>query len=199
MTGVPPSTPLREWTIGLEPWIVQDGNYGEFAVDETHEFAVEFHPWDVAVAEPRRRAAQHLGGRRYRVDAPVVFFAGELWMIDVGVLAYCSGSTPEGLAQGTWLSGEIVLGIDPFSYFEWPAADPVPPAIYTWRIAGIRELSAPAPPKDVYLSPEQMEWTAREVRRTNAWDDRGDPVLTYEMACELIDLPPKRQFSSGRR
>jgi hypothetical protein len=115
------------------------------------------------------------------------------------VLAYCSGTTPEGLAQGTWLSGEIVLGIDPFSYFEWPAADPVPPAIYTWRIAGIRELSAPAPPKDVYLSPEQMEWTAREVRRTNAWDDRGDPVLTYEMACELIDLPPKRQFSSGRR
>ena len=27
----------REWIIGLDPWVVQDGSYDEFAVGETHE------------------------------------------------------------------------------------------------------------------------------------------------------------------
>lgn len=34
MTDVSPSTLRREWTIGLDPWIVQDGNYGEFSLNE---------------------------------------------------------------------------------------------------------------------------------------------------------------------
>jgi hypothetical protein len=42
--------------------------------------------------------------------------------------------------------------------------------------------------------PEEMEWTSRDVQKTDAWSDRGDPVRTYELVCERLDVEPKRQL-----
>lgn len=195
MTNASPSARPRVWTIGLDPWIVQDGNYGEFAVDDVRDFALEFWADAVSVTGSRERSPVHLGGRRYRVQAPVLFVEGKMWMIDAGVLAYCDAGTPEGIAEGTWLSGEIVLGIDPFLYVDRYAAHPrVPDAVHTWRIAAIRERTAPTPPPGVYLTPEEMDWTVREVRETDAWNEPGDKVVEYDLVCELLDVRAKRRL-----
>ncbi|HEX6036514.1 hypothetical protein, partial [Longimicrobium sp.] len=143
----------RVWTIGLDAWVMEDGNYGNFGVGETTEFALEF--WgrrDTAPTELRQRECEPLDGHRYRVVAPVVWTDGDIWMIDVGVLAYVLypiEGTIEGTIEGEWIAGEIRLQIDCFHYFQqWGPTGEVPPAIYTWRITGIREYSAPRPPDD---------------------------------------------------
>lgn len=194
MSNVNPSAVPASWVIGLDPWIVQDGNYGEFAVGETHAFALEFETREVAIVDPRPRSVTQLGGTRYRVDAPVVLVDGNLWMIDVGVLAYSDAGPLEGASTGALLSGEIVLGVDPFPFFEHHATlQNVPAAIYTWRITAIRELIAPEPPQNVYLSPEELDWTSREVLVTDAWNNPAGVVRTYELVCERLDVAPRRQ------
>lgn len=139
------------------------------------EFALEFYVDGVTVIEPCERSAVHLGGRRYRVQGPAVFVEGKMWVMDIGVLLYCDAGTPEGVVEGTWLSGEVVVSIDPFPYVDQYAAHPrVPDAVYTWRVTGIRERTAPEPPPGVFLSPEEMEWAkcARRMpgtSRTTGW------------------------------
>lgn len=189
----------REWVIGLDPWVMQDGNYGDFSAGETTEFALEF--WGgrtLAPTDRRQIECEHLHGHRYRIVAPVVWTDGDLWMIDIGVRAYVLHPADEP-EDGGWVAGEIDLSIDCFHYFEqWGEHGTLPPAIYTWRITNIREYSAPRPPDEGdYVGPDDLPWTARDVARTTAWEIPEDVAVRYELVCELLDDAPKRQLSRG--
>lgn len=187
----------REWVVELEPWVMQDGNYGDFSAGETTEFALELWSRDLAPTELRQIEAEPLDGHRYRIVAPVVWTDGDFWMIDIGVLAYVL--YPQGgMEAGGWVAGVIELSIDCFHYFQqWGPHGEVPPAIYTWRITGIREYRAPAPPANVYVPPDELPWTVREVRETAAWEVPDDQVIRYELVCERLDDAPKNRLSRG--
>ncbi|HEU0013321.1 MAG TPA: hypothetical protein VFQ45_06530 [Longimicrobium sp.] len=190
---LPPGT----WVIGLEPWIQQDGNYGDFHVGQTVEFALELGPRSVHPTPQRELRVEYLGGCAYRVTAPIVFRQDSLWMLDAGVLAY-GEDAPGGLRAGQWVSGEIALGIDPFHYFERHALRPeVPPAIHTWRIAVIRSCTAPLPPYPQVFDARKASWTVREVPETRSWTPPPGRALRYELVCRKLDIPPRRRLSRG--
>jgi hypothetical protein len=189
----------NEWVIGVPTWIIQDGNYPDFRTGDRTEFALEFYGTDLVATERREREMTHLRGSRYRVCAPVAYVRNQLWMIDVGVLAYREGGMPRRLRAEDWIAGEIVLSVDHFAYFEeiGPGAG-VPPAIYTWRIRGIHELTAPTPRGGWGIDYAKLDWTPREVPETDAWARLPGLELDYDLICETLDLPPRNTLSRPR-
>ena len=41
---------MAEWHIGLGPWIIQDGNYGDFRLGRVVEFALKYNPLSLVPA-----------------------------------------------------------------------------------------------------------------------------------------------------
>jgi hypothetical protein len=81
---------------------------------------------------------------------------------------------------GSWISGEISIGIDPFDYFERLAREPDAPClIYDWQIEKIERRMG-------------LGWS--EIDKTDAWkDDRG--LAEYLLHCKRLDGPPRRTRS----
>ena len=50
---------MDEWQIGVEPWIISDGNYSDFFVGQTSEFAIEFFSsnLDIVKTAPKNQRA----------------------------------------------------------------------------------------------------------------------------------------------
>ena len=48
------------WSIGIHDWILSDGNYADFEVGETRQFALEFHSDDFAHSDSASKSAELL-------------------------------------------------------------------------------------------------------------------------------------------
>jgi hypothetical protein len=189
---------VRTWTVGLESWVIQDGNYGDFERGQNAEFAVEFWaPQPLALTSNRAFAAHHLGGSAYDVHARVVTVTDRAWVIDCGIEIYRDESPPSGLTVGDWLRGTIHLGVDPFFYFErLHAIDGFPALVRSWRIDAISQQTGPFVQIDgmSMRDPGQMGW--RPINRTDAWSD-DDGLASYLFECTLLDVPPKRKSATA--
>ena len=191
------SAPLpRRWTIGLPSWVMQDGNYTEFAVGQRRQFALEFHYHRnrrlVQIDDAQSRMCKYTGRvTDYDVTAHLLMDAGPsregFFLLDFGLRAYKRQMVLDDLEPppaGTWLSGVIGLSVDPFDYMDdrfRPTG--LPPLIYTWTIDAIEK--ATTPPITIkyghplYIGPndgpKQVANPAREswqtVRSTRMWDD----------------------------
>lgn len=87
--------------IEVEPWILEDGNYGDFSVGDDAWFALEFH----GVLERRDPAEPRLHSRglaAYDVTARTVLRTDGLWVIDWGTRAYCDVVMADGIRTGDW-------------------------------------------------------------------------------------------------
>ena len=190
---------MDEWTIGLDSWIIQDGNYGDCERGQLVDFAVEF--WSEETLSPGTgadRLAERISDDRYRIKGGVVFSSLEplvsAWVIDFGISVFTTGERPFGASVGTVLSGEIVLGIDPFDYFEGlHAVEGMPALIYSWRVDRIERQTAPF----VEVAPRVFErdraaWAWTDVDRTDAWND-DDGHAEYLLHCTLLDDLPRRK------
>ena len=108
--------------VGLASWIIQDGNYGDFARDTTAAFALEFYassPPEVLESNSKRAPDLiHVRDADYEIIGQVIHAAEHWWVIDVGVLVFQEAEPPATVRQGSWLRGKISIGIDPFFYFE---------------------------------------------------------------------------------
>src|SRR5678809_1457968 len=101
--------------VGLSSWIIQDGNYDDFHVDQEISFALEFEVYSIAPSNQTSTTAIHTQGSRYQVNGKVVFHTKAASVIDVGFLAYQEDATPsEHIKLGDYVEGDIHLGIDPF-------------------------------------------------------------------------------------
>ena len=75
--------------IGVASWIIQDGNYHDFSLGETHQFALEFY-----APKPLKRSREQMPqmvavvGNEYDVKARVAFVDKNVWVIDAGLLMY---------------------------------------------------------------------------------------------------------------
>jgi hypothetical protein len=184
--------------VGLHSWIIQDGNYGDFARDMKAAFALEFYatsPLEMLESNPKLAPALvRVRDADYEVVGQVIHSAGHWWVIDVGVLVFQEGEPPATVREGSWLRGKISIGIDPFFYFERLAHQPGAPAqVYDWKIERIEVQTAPlieVKPRVLERDPTKLGW--KDVLNTDAWKDEGE----YLLHCTRIGgpRPPK-----GRR
>jgi hypothetical protein len=177
--------------VGIDSWIIQDGNYGDFRVGEAAKFALEFYPHTVQVAQSYEASFERIRASRYRVRGQVVHVGRSVWVIDFGVMAYQNHEPPPVAKKGGWVEGEVYLGIDPFFYFEELHSLPGMPTLrYGWRIKNIYLETTPwLSRKDetgrTILTRDEQQKSFVEVAETNAWhDDEGRGH--YGLECEKI-------------
>ena len=175
--------------ISVDSWIIQDGNYGDFAVGDHARFALEFAGSQLQPSVSREPRAVHLGHGVYDVCAQVRFLEAGVWVIDFGTLAFWEAPPPSFAKVGAWVEGKAFLGIDPFFYQEYLHKVPgMPNLFYDWRIEGIERNDTPwlfeANPRGggTYSRDDaRVLWTS--VTKTDAWNDdsgRSTYVLRVE-------------------
>jgi hypothetical protein len=177
--------------VGLHSWIIQDGNYGDFARNTNSAFALEFYalsPLEMFESKPKPVPAfVRIGDADYKVVGQVIHVADGWWVMDVGVLVFQETEPPSTVRQGDWLRGRISIGIDPFFYFERLAHQPGAPAlVYDWKVERIDIQPAPhieVQPRLFERDPTKLGW--KEILETKAWEDGGD----YLLHCTRIGGP----------
>jgi hypothetical protein len=188
---------MSAWVFGLSAWIVQDGNYGEFGRGEVAEFAVEFEVDDLQTGEATARSATLVSDSDYAIAGEVVFTAGDVWVVDCGILIY-SERRPAGVRVGHWVTGTAFLGVDPFPYFERLNRLPGMPAlVYTWEITRIRRLTAPfVETRPRFFERDRSRWDYVDAEATDAWqDDEG--WADYLLERVRRDVPPKHDSATA--
>lgn len=189
---------MADLVVGLDNWIIQDGNYGDFAQGTSVSFALEFCPVVPLpkYGRPDHKAPSitHLFESSYEIVAQVVHAQDDWWAVDAGLLIYCDGNPPDNARLGTWLGGLVYIGIDPFPYFENHAHQPDAPAlVYDWTITKIEMETGPfieTKPKHFERDPEKRGW--KEVAKTDAWREDGN----YLLYCTRVGGPRAPQNRS---
>ena len=172
--------------IGINSWIIQDGNYGDFSVGDESTFALEFYGESFSHSEQRNVELELIKNSIYRICGRVLYSRPNVWVIDVGIKAFCDCAPPAFLSVGDWVEGDIFLGIDPFSYREYLYKDEgIPDLAYSWTIKRIERNDTPwleesnaQGGKILARDDRQERWL--DTNATNAWDDddgRADYVL----------------------
>jgi len=122
------------WNISLSAWIIQDGNYPDFATGEIVEFAVEYYQLPETAVEPTEAdvSAQLVGEMAvefgYNVVAEKVLETDEITVLNVGILVYREEAAQfRDFAVGRRFRTQLAFGIDPYFYFErdeaWVSGD----------------------------------------------------------------------------
>jgi hypothetical protein len=188
---------LTELVVGLSAWIIQDGNYGDFARGDTVAFAVEFYaPEKLAVSQPGDVATPSLRAVEaslHEIRGRVVHVADDWWVIDIGVGIFCEETPPADVRVGSWVRGTVNLGIDPFFYFERLVRQSnAPPLIHEWMIKKVEMQTAPfveIRPRVMQRDPERTGW--KDIHMTDAWGD-DDGHADYILHCQRLPAPPRR-------
>lgn len=158
--------------IGLSSWIIQDGNYGDFSVGQKTEFALEFYPSSVKASACTSPSVTHLNTCVYQICAQVVYRTNDVWVLDMGFLAYNEMEPPAFARKNSWVEGEFSIGIDPFMYFEYlKNRSGMPDLTYRFRI------------DQIFLEANE---SCAEVAETNAWGDNYGRAH-YILKCVSID------------
>jgi len=184
---------MRHISIGIDSWIIQDGNYGDFAVGDLKKFALEFVGEKLTPSTPGERSAQLLHTSVYRVRAEVIFVDTKVWVIDFGLRAFWESEPPAFVQVGSWVEGDVFVGIDPFFYMEYLHKIPdMPNLYYDWKVAAMLRddtpwLSAVNEKGGVTLTraPARAQWT--QVQKTLAWEE-GEGRSSYVLECDVGDV-----------
>ena len=121
----------------------------------------------------------------------MVYCSRQAWALDCGFLVYDQAKPPRYFEKGLWVEGEIVLGIDPFFYFEGLYALPGMPALTNrFRIEQILLETTPwFTSKDevgrTVLERVKHQESYKEVYETDAWND-DDEQASYILRCRLL-------------
>ncbi|GAA3825949.1 hypothetical protein [Nocardioides panacisoli] len=206
----------RDWWVGLDGWVLQDGNYTDFAVGQVRQFALEFgyqrHERLKPTTRPGVTCQAVDENALYRVNADLIRAADapmqDGFVLDFGLLAYKEWMVLDDLRPpraGLRLSGEIYLSVDHFAYMDQLATrEGIPPMIYTWRIEEIRLDTSPGIQVEyghpLYVGPDEGAMTIRDphrrewrnLRSTDMWGDEG----SYTLRCTLLE--PTGQQSMAR-
>lgn len=176
-------------SIIVDSWIVQDGNYGDFASGDSARFALAFLGNTLRPGASANMLARHLGKGMYEVCAQVLFVNSEVWVIDFGLCAFWEATPPEFAKPGTWVEGVISVGIDPYFYMEYlHEVTGMPDLFYNWHVASIMRNDTPWLVEvnthgATSLARDETRETWSSVTRTNAWNDdegRSSYVLALE-------------------
>lgn len=200
------STPMNDaphaWEVGLSAWIIQDGNYDNFASGQVAEFALEFYSQNYRQSDVHSKSAKCLGAAKYEITGEVVYLTDEVCVLDFGICAFQESKPPEGISVRCFVTAEIYLGIDPFFYVERLYTLPeIPALIYSWKIDSIGQQTAPfietrEPSGQKVLIRDENKFGYKPVSKTDAWkDDTGN--AEYVLTCALLPVPPKFESATA--
>ncbi len=189
----------------MAAWIIQDGNYPDFEVGQTAEFAVEFWlPEGNAVRSSGAEvSATALGHALYDTVAEALVKTGRVTVLDIGILVYGDTQTP--LAEGSQVAVRLAPSVDPFHYFEsLSKTGDVLPLVYWWKIRSILRQTAPfigsvvEGQKTRIRDPQRLGY--QEILKTDAWPRRTlpDPISGPGRAARERPLRQKRNESPLR-
>jgi hypothetical protein len=185
-------TSMRTYFVGVDAWIIQDGNYGDFHVGEVARFALEICPSETKMTTRRDISSTRIRASQYSARGKVVYADSSAWVLEFGVMAYAERKSHCGIQVGDWIETELYLGIDYFIYMEeMHARHGMPNLQYEWRIHRILRNATPLMnQKDAWGRVTQIRDLAREsfveVAATDAWnDDEGQ--ADYVLECERIE------------
>ena len=192
-----PDNPVdtHTWLVGLDSWVIQDGNYPDFVTGQRTEFALEFASRGglKRLDEAREVGVQWITGSRYEVTAQVVHDEPNAQVLDFGILAYhFIGIEDPGHQShvGSWVTGEVNLSVDPFFYFEELAReDGFPALLYTWTVQEVLQKSEEqsAQGGTDHVDPDGTHGYVR-IERTDAWGDVGK-LPSYLLRCRMEPAP----------
>jgi hypothetical protein len=190
-----PTVEPGEWLVGLESWVIApNGDYPDFEIGERRLFALEFYGpnLNATAAESEPSAELQVNGQ-YAIKARIVHRQGALAMIDFGLLAY-SDQAPELPDVGSWVSGEIHLGVDHYAYFEiFGRRSEVPPAVYTWTVTAIRREVGPfITVRRNILDRQGVLMRDPKRVRYEAVNSTAEGSNYNQLLCRLEDEPPVR-------
>ncbi|HEX8243151.1 MAG TPA: hypothetical protein VF541_06640 [Longimicrobium sp.] len=207
--GAEPREPGNDWIAAIEPWLVDDGAYGELVRGRHIDFALHVEPLSLAPAEVERPRGLALGDDVYRVEARVTQRQEDTCVLDFGLLGFVQ-SAPEWMRPGMGVSGEVAIQLDPDAYRTGYSSEAWMPAlIYPWRIERVvLEVAGrvPAGEADRLRSgnPDLQtnsadERTLRDVDRPRVRDDwpRG-MMARYYLHCTLLSRIPRRPDARDR-
>ncbi len=182
-------------TVGLDSWIIQDGNYGDLEVEHSYKFALEFYPYKVKKIDALPLSFILIRNAVYRLNARIGFASKECCVIDFGFLAYDEAEEKFNVKEGEFYEMEVYLGIDPFFYFEGLyKIRNILPLIYEWKIKKIYLETTPwMESKDENGRKMMTRVTTRishkAIQRTDAWkDDNGN--ASYLLEIENLEMRP---------
>jgi hypothetical protein len=187
MNGAAATTMLQ---VGLNSWIIADGNYAHFKVGDVCSFALEYYNENELCPLPKshnRRSYKPIERCRYAVTGRTIHLTPEWAAIDVGVPAYRElYSFPPPPKR---FEGEIWLGVDPFFYFERRSRESgAPPLIFDWRIHRIEVETAPRVLQDNLWIYDPARLQLKDVEDTRDGED-------FVLHCELLSSPPRRTLA----
>jgi hypothetical protein len=178
--------------VGLDSWIIQDGNYDDFETGREYRFALEFYPHTLVVASDARvtPVLSRRSGGLHDARGKIVFCTDSAWAVDFGVPAYQNAKPPERANLGDFVRGQFYIGLDPFFYFETLRFEKGMPDLF--RRWCIRRIFLETTPWRESTDRHGRKVIARDVMResfvevpsTDAWhhdDGRGHYVLECEM------------------
>ena len=175
--------------VGLNSWIIADGNYADFKVGEVRSFALEYYNAEELSSLPKSRATRsfrRLDSSRYAVTGRTLHRTSEWAAIDVGVPAYrelYSFPSPPRRFEGV-----IWLGVDPFHYFRTRSRElGAPPLIFDWRIDRIEVETGPRILKDGLMIYDPAHLHLKNVEDTREGED-------FVLHCELLPNEPRRSL-----
>jgi hypothetical protein len=190
----------REYIIGLNSWIIQDGNYPDISVGDQRDFALEFYAtYQMKTADVQGQTAlDTLDRPSINGVVKTVFADKDVWIIDFGIMAYCTQPIPLDAKVGDLYEISAYIGVDPFDYFERLNRKPgVPPLIYSWKIDAIQLETTPwiekadARGRTIKMR-DESRFSCKSVDRTSAWDhDEGS--AEYALHCTLLDRQPRKE------
>lgn len=190
---------MQQFQIGIDSWIIQDGNYGDFRVGDQIVCAIEFAGGNLRPSQQRRVSVVHLGKNIYFVCAQVLYSRTDVWAIEFGLRTFEERRPPEFAASGAWVEGEIELGIDPFFYKERLCKLVDMPNLFNqWEIARIERDDTPwitSGAGNVFSRDQQnICWT--DVQHTDAWnDDDGRSAYLLDLTSRQLHI---QQSESGQ-
>ncbi|WP_156966207.1 hypothetical protein [Paraburkholderia bannensis] len=160
---------MNELVVGLNSWIIQDGNYGEFRCGDSCRFALEFGGSALIPSDETTTRCQYKGTSEYDVVAKVIFSTPQVWVIDFGVKVFCESRPPKFATVGQWVQGEVWIGVDPYFYKErLHRMQGMPDLFIDWRVTRIQLENTPW----IESAPEGRTLRTRD-RAREAWIDRA--------------------------
>ncbi|MFA6575204.1 MAG: hypothetical protein WCS84_07260, partial [Nocardioides sp.] len=103
---------MDTWMIGIDSWVIQDGNYPDFVTGQRADFALEFASRSGLrrLDGPQGAAVRWVEDSDYEVTAQIVHDEPNAQVLDFGLLVYhfIGIEDPEHQAQvGAWVTGVV--------------------------------------------------------------------------------------------
>src|SRR5262245_41453887 len=74
---------MKQISVGLSSWIIQDGNYDNFQVGQERSFALEFYPHSIKPSNRTLLTATNIKENCFQVWWKVIYQANYVLVVDV--------------------------------------------------------------------------------------------------------------------